>query len=166
MARRWQVKATKTVSCKRVSSALEDNHARLIPLHHMRNDRLKNARERFIGDAIAKRTVYGVVFPASVADILTLRWSMGYLDVASSGKEFTAFMKRHCHNSVGRIKGLLNPIAMVHIDIDVKNSFVVFQKLEDGQNNVVDIAKPRCLLPFCVMQPASPVYGDVGVSMV
>lgn len=40
------------------------------------------------------------------------------------------------------------------------------QKLEDGEDDVVDIAEPRCLALLGVVEAAGPVDGDVGVATV
>ena len=43
---------------------------------------------------------------------------------------------------------------------------VELQKLKNGEDDVVDIAEPRGLALFGVVEPTSPVHGDVGVAAV
>lgn len=55
---------------------------------------------------------------------------------------------------------------MVNVDVDVEDAVVILEQLEDCKDNVVDVAEAGCLAPLGVVQPAGPVDGDVGVSMV
>ena len=45
------------------------------------------------------------------------------------------------HASVAEVEGLLYSISVVDVDVQVEHSGVDLQKLEDGQHNVVDVAK-------------------------
>lgn len=40
------------------------------------------------------------------------------------------------------------------------------EKLKNGEDDVIDIAEPRGLALLGVVEPASPVHGDVGVATV
>lgn len=48
----------------------------------------------------------------------------------------TVFVKTDRHHSIGCIEGLLDTIAMMHVDIDIQNSFVVSQQLQNSQDNI------------------------------
>lgn len=72
----------------------------------------------------------------------------------------------HGHDSVRQVEGLLDPVAMVNVDVDVQNAGVVpathmirkggnsqevqrsaasLEKLQDADDDVVHVAKPRRL---------------------
>ncbi|BAS98379.1 Os06g0583501, partial [Oryza sativa Japonica Group] len=50
---------------------------------------------------------------------------------------------------------------MVDIDIHIENTLVVFEELEDGEDDVVDVAESRGLALLGVVEAAGPVDGDV-----
>ena len=68
-------------------------------------------------------------------------------------------MKGEGHYAVGGPKGLFNAIAMVNVDVDVENSRVVEEQLEDCENDIVDVAKPRSFRFLRVVEATRPVYG-------
>jgi len=49
----------------------------------------------------------------------------------------------------------------VDINIDVQNALVVLEELEDGEDDVIDIAEAGGLALLGVVEPAGPVDGDV-----
>lgn len=54
---------------------------------------------------------------------------------------------------------------MVHVNVDIEHSWVHAQQLQDREHNVVDVAEARGFGLFGVVQPAGPVYGDVGLAV-
>jgi hypothetical protein len=62
-----------------------------------------------------------------------------------------------CHNPIGGIKGLLDPISMMTINIDVEYAGVRSKKFENGENDVVDVAESGGLPFLRVMETTSPV---------
>jgi len=50
-------------------------------------------------------------------------------------------MERCGHDTVGRVEGLFDTIAVVNIDINVQDTLMETQQLKDRQNNVVDVAE-------------------------
>lgn len=55
---------------------------------------------------------------------------------------------------------------MMHIDVDVQYPSTVFEQFQYGDYDVVDIAEAGRLEFLCVMQPATPVDGDVAAVVV
>ena len=47
---------------------------------------------------------------------------------------------------------------MVDVYIDVEDSLVVLEQLEDGQHDVIDVAEATGLVLFGVVQATGPVY--------
>ena len=54
-------------------------------------------------------------------------------------------MKRHGHDAVGGVEGLLHAVAVVNVDVDVQHTLVVLEQLQDGQHDVVDITEAGSL---------------------
>jgi hypothetical protein len=52
---------------------------------------------------------------------------------------------------VSEIKGFFNTITMMNVYINVQNTSMVFQKLQNPQNQVIDVTKTRCPALFCMM---------------
>jgi hypothetical protein len=72
--------------------------------------RLEDALVRGIIDAISEREVDRVVL--SLADT-------NIAELTSPGEVLSVFVERHRHNSVCGIEGLLDPISMMNINVDV-----------------------------------------------
>ena len=51
------------------------------------------------------------------------------------------FVEGEGHDAVGGPEGLLDPVAVVDIDVDVEYAGVVEEELEDGDDDVVDVAE-------------------------
>jgi hypothetical protein len=73
------------------------------------------------------------------------------LEVSSTRKVFSEFMKGYSHDTVRRIKSFLYTVTMVNIDVDVKNSLMYFQKFQDTKHYVSDVAESTCLSLFRVV---------------
>ena len=65
------------------------------------------------------------------------------------------------HDAVGAVEGLLDAVAVVHVDVDVQDARVDLEQLEDGQHDVVDVAEAGRLRLLGVVQPPGPVDGHV-----
>lgn len=106
-------------------------------------------------DADLERHVEGIVFSDSLAH---------GVDVASPWEKLLAVLvERYCHDSIGNIECLFDPISMMHIHIQIKNSLMVFQELKNSQDNVIRVAETTGLAFFGMMEASSPVNCDVGV---
>ena len=73
-------------------------------------------------------------------------------------------METDSHDSVGVIKGLLDSITVVNIDIEVKDSRVDLQKLEDTEYDVIDVAKTTGLWFFGMMETSWPVDDNISLA--
>jgi hypothetical protein len=89
-----------------------------------------------------------------------------YSYVAGSRKELAVLVKGYSHDTVCGKECLLNTVTVMHVNINVQYALVETQELEDRQDNVVDIAKPRRLGFLCVMQAAAPVDADVRLATI
>ena len=71
-------------------------------------------------------------------------------------------MEGNCHDPVCGVESLLNTISMMNVDVNVQDPLVVLQQLQNSQDDIVHIAEARRLRLLGVVQPSSPVDGDVG----
>lgn len=65
------------------------------------------------------------------------------------------------HDSIGRPEGLLDAITMVNVNIDVEDTRVVQEELEDREDDVIYVAESRRFRFFRVMKTTRPVNCDV-----
>lgn len=79
---------------------------------------------------------------------------------STPGKEGIAIlMKGHSHDPVSQIKGFLNPISMMHINVYVQHFGKEPQQSENAKDYVVHIAKPTRFAFFRMVQSSSPING-------
>ena len=58
----------------------------------------------------------------------------------------------------------LHSVPVVNIDINVDHSGMILQQLQDGDHDVVDVAKAAGLKLLGVVEPTRPVEGDVALA--
>ena len=75
-------------------------------------------------------------------------------------------MERDCHDAVGGVESFFDAVAVVDVNVDVEDTLVVLEELQDAEDNVVDVAKARGLALFGVVKAASPVDACVCLTMV
>ena len=66
-------------------------------------------------------------------------------------EEIAIFMERDGHDSISEIECLLNTVAMVNINVNVENSRVILEQLQDRYDDIVHIAKSGGLKFFSMM---------------
>ena len=113
--------------------------------------------ERLIVHAIFQRHVYRVTFSFSVASIILC---------PCSWKEFAKFVEAASHNPIRRVERLLNTVTVVAIDVDIQDTRISSQKLQDTEDNVIDVAEPGCFALFGMVKPSCPIDSYVGGSRV
>lgn len=64
------------------------------------------------------------------------------VNVACSREVVLELVERASHDSVSQVKGFLDTVTMMDVDIYIQNSLVGFQELKDGQDAVIDVAEP------------------------
>ena len=70
-------------------------------------------------------------------------------------------MKRHCHDPVREIEGLLHAVPVMDVNVYVEDPGVVLEQLEDGDHDVIDVTEAASLELLGVVESARPVDGDV-----
>ncbi len=115
-----------------------------------------------IVDAIIERDVDGVV-----ASWVIWVNGTGGVEGPSAREEdlFVVFVEGDTHDAVGRPEGLLDAVAVVDVDVDVQDARVVAEELEDGEDDVVDVAETRGFAFLGVVEAAGPVDGDVRLAV-
>ena len=127
MAAHTQVETSQTVTRQTITTTLKDDSLWAVPFHNMFDNWFKDA---FIGNviyAISEREVDRIILPCADTNVTQF---------AGPGEVFSIFMEWDRHNAVGGIKCLLDTIAMVDININIKNTLFETQKLENAENNV------------------------------
>lgn len=112
-----QIKAAESIATETVGTALKHNGSRSIELHDVLDDELEYVEIVGVGDALLERHVHRIV--ATVV-------SAYFVHVARAREERVAeLVKRHGHDAIGQVEGLLNTIAVVNVNVDVEDSRVI-----------------------------------------
>lgn len=122
-----QIEATQAIAGQTVTTTLQDHSLGPIPFHDALDDWLKDALVGDIIDAIAERKVDCIVFTLADTDVAKF---------AGSGKVFAIFVERDSHDTISGVKGLFHAVTMMNININVENSLLESEELEDAKNDV------------------------------
>lgn len=127
MATHAKVEAAEPITRKTVSATLEDDSLRLVVVHYSLDDGLEDGLVGVVGDTIAKWEIDGVILTNANPNIAQL---------AGSGEILSILVEGTGHNSIGSVKGLLDAVAMVDVNVDVEDALLVPEELEDCEDNV------------------------------
>ena len=122
----------------------------------MGTHRLEHAPIRLVRDPVLQRNIHRKPPPLPPPPIQQL---------PRPGKELPKLMQRKRHDPISRIERLLDPVAVVAVDVDVEHARDAPEELEDAEHDVVDVAEARGFALFGVVEAAGPVYGDVGFAV-
>lgn len=87
------------------------------------------------------------------------------IDMSCTWEIIFKFMERASHDSISKVKGFLNTITMMDINIDIQDSLKSFEKFQNSENTVINIAKSWGLRLFGMMETARPIEGVFGFSL-
>lgn len=62
---------------------------------------------------------------------------------------------------MGGPKGLFYAVAVVDIDVDVEDSGMIEEELQNGKDDIVNVAESAGFSLFGMVQTAGPINGDV-----
>jgi hypothetical protein len=147
-----QVETTETISRQTVGATLQDDRTGRKHLHDFANHWAKDAPVGIIIHTIVEREVNGIVLSLGVT---TVQY------IARSGKVLSELVEGYCHDTVGGIKCFLHSITVMNVDINVENTFVFLEQLQNSQDAIVNVAKARGFSFLGVMETSSPVDDDV-----
>jgi hypothetical protein len=122
-----EVEATETVAGQTVTTALEDDRLRTIPLHDALDHGFENALVRGIVDTIAEGEVDGIVFARADTDVAKF---------TGAGEVLAVLVEGHCHDAIRGVESFFHTVTMVNIDINVENALLESEQLEDTKNNI------------------------------
>merc|ERR1719341_685899 len=57
-------------------------------------------------------------------------------------------------------EGLLHPVTVVHVQVDVEHPLEAFLQFMDGKDNVISVAEPRSAVSVCMMPSPIPIDGS------
>ena len=99
------------------------------------------------------------------AGVGVVLWA-GLVEAAGAGEEnrFVVLVEGKRHDAVGGPERLFDAVAMVDVDVDVEDARIRAQHLEDGEDDVVDVAESAGFALFGMVQPAGPIDGDIGLA--
>lgn len=122
-----EVEATKTVARQTVTTTLEDNRLRTVPLHDALDYGLEDALVGGIVDTVAEGEVDGIVLARADTDITKF---------TSAGEVLAVLVERDSHDAVRGVEGFFDTVAMVNVDVNVENALLESQQLEDTEDDV------------------------------
>src|SRR5690606_27134354 len=105
----------------------------------MADDWFKNALIRLIIDTLTKGDINGIMFTFSKTNIS---------HITSSWEEFNMFVERNCQYTITSVKCFLNTITMMNININVKDTTMIFKQFKNSQNDVINITETTSLTSF------------------
>jgi hypothetical protein len=129
-----EVEATETVARQAVAAALQNNGLGLVVGHDGVDDGLEDVLVGLIGNAIAQGKVDGIMLALADANVAELTGSREILAI---------FVERDGHDAVGRVEGLFDAVAVVHINVNVENALVEAEQLDDAENDVWKVSRSR-----------------------
>lgn len=103
---------------------------------------LKDAVVAVVVNAVSQGHIDTVILAFSIANVA---------NIPGAGKVLSVLVEGDGHDPIGRVKGLLHPVPVVNVNVNVQDARMIFQQLQDGQVNVVDVAKTGSFAPLGVM---------------
>ena len=118
-----QIQPSKNIIGNWICSKLQDNGSGFVLGHYLVHDISEKIIVGFIVYAYFKRNIQGVVFAFALAY---------WVETAGPWEKIIAvLMKTDGHNSIGQVESLLHSVSVVDIDVNVEDSWMVFQQLEN-----------------------------------
>ena len=146
MAFDGQIEVAQFVLRERVSTALDDQHVGDIGVHHFLHDLAEELDVGHIGHTGLEGDVDSVVFAVVLAD--------GVERAGPREEVFVEFMEADGHDPIGVVEGLLDPVPVVDVDVEVEDPRVHLQQLQDAQHYVVDVAETTRFCFFAMVEPS------------
>lgn len=152
-----EVETSQPIPREGIGPALQHDGPGAVHLHNLGHDGLEDLLVGGVGHPGREGGVDGIAGAVLGA---------GVLDVAGPREEVAVLVQAEGHDTVGAVEGLLDAVAVMDVDVDVQDAGVHLEELEDGQDDVIDVAEAGRLGLLGVMEAPGPVDGDVGVVVV
>ena len=134
-----QVKTAEPVTAQGVGATLKDDDGGSEGRHARLDDLAEEPGVILVVDAVVEGHVEGMM-GARVQRVFGPRRSDG--SCAREEVISIVLVEGQGHDSIGRPECLFDAVAVMDVDVDVENSWVDPEQLENGQHDVVDVAKP------------------------
>ena len=105
--------------------------------------------------------------PKGQIDVITLSRARAYLRFkpCPGEKRCARFMERNCQHPVGRIKGILDAVAVMHVYIDGGHPQPLPHEVGNRARDVVHVAKTGGMVSFRVVEAAYGVEDGAGLPL-
>jgi hypothetical protein len=60
-------------------------------------------------------------------------------ELTGTREVFAVLVERNRHDTISRVEGLFDAIAVVNINIDIKNTLLETQQLKNSENNICQV---------------------------
>jgi hypothetical protein len=101
-------------------------------------------------------------------------------ELTGTREVLAVLVERNRHDTISRVEGLFDAIAVVNINIDIKNTLLETQQLKDSENNIcrvlvqtqrhinfkhltIDVTEATCFTLLGVVQTTSPVNSNIAL---
>mmetsp|Transcript_21402 Transcript_21402/g.36494 ORF Transcript_21402/g.36494 Transcript_21402/m.36494 type:complete len:229 (-) Transcript_21402:576-1262(-) len=116
-----------------VRAALQHDGPWLVGLHDLVHDGFEKKHIGLVVHAILQGYVHTVVLSRPHTDVS---------DVSTAWEKIVPMLvEGNRHHSICGEEGLLHPVPMVHININVEHSVVILEKLQDREHHVIHVAE-------------------------
>ncbi|EPY31834.1 histone deacetylase 1/2 [Strigomonas culicis] len=148
-----EVEQPEAVLREGVRAELQHHRVRREVRHHLRQRLREDGDVEEVVDAVPQAQVHRVVAAAPDADV-----GRG----ARAGEEALAeLVQRQREDAVALAEGLVDAVAVVHVEVNVQHPLVALEQLDDAEDNVVHIAEAAALAALGVVHAAAPVHRDI-----
>jgi hypothetical protein len=118
-----------------------------------RNDFFEGPHIDFVVRKGRKRKVDRIPLPHPFSDLIF---------ISRTGEEcISCLVEREGQDLVRTIKGPLNPISMVGVEINISDPLALLQEFQNSNGCIIDITKAGGARRICVMKPASDVEDNI-----
>lgn len=122
-----EIEASETITRQAITTALKNDSLWLVVVHDSLNDWLEDGLVGGVIDAITKREIDGVVLALTNTNVAKLTSSREVLAILVEGDG---------HDTIGSVESLLDAITVMDVNVNVEDSLLESQELDDAENDV------------------------------
>lgn len=122
-----EIETTQPVARETVTTTLENDGFWAVIGHDSLDGRLEDVLVCLIRDAVTEGEINSIIFACSDTNVAKL---------AGAREVLAILVERDCHNAIGRVKGFLNTVTVVHVNVDVEYALLVPQEFDNAEDNV------------------------------
>lgn len=142
------------ITCERIHTHFDDDDFGFEALDQWGDDLVEGVEEGFIVGAGGERDIDVIAEAGSCA---------GFVFEAAPGEEgFSAFVEGDREDVISVVEGCLGAIAVVGIDIEAEDAFVVLGEEVTGEDDVIEVAEAGGFLGHGMMEATEEGESDIG----